>query len=224
LASCSGPEQTPDKTIQSVIAFLGQWPVTISALLFAYVLGSMLRAFPVSPADNLCCGARDRISSLLKLKRPTGWRAAALSSRFFPYPKMLEIVQRALIEAENGSEPLALKIGDGDNLIASFDYWKLVLCQRAPALFAICQAQEARVRYFVGLFWAGCIGVALGLVSMLLSTSAWFWPEAAVTSISVLFATVFGMRLRYIRAEEAQTVFCAYVAYLVHGAVQGRDE
>src|SRR5262249_104157 len=91
--------------------------------------------------------------------------------------------------------------------------WKAEICQKSTDLFSYILSAEARVRMFAGIIWATVVAVVLGLIQLVMpSTRQWWEPSVLVIIVSFVICLIFLWRLRYMRSEEARTVFLAYLA------------
>ena len=137
----------------------------------------------------------------------------------FPYWEALEHNYRLLHDAQPEVERLGtlLPNKEAHRNMALYDYWKMVLCMREPSAFAYTQSLEARVRLFAGMCWASSVGVACSLlwtISLFWGQGAW-WPAILMLFLaSIVIFLAFRLRLRFVRAEEANQVFLAYMAHL----------
>lgn len=195
------------------------WPMlTLLALFASYLLGNIPRAFVVGPTDALCNWP---CRLLRKLAKATGirldsWKTVVRNAVSFPY---LPVLRRSRDDLEK-FEPQAAKIvslaaEDNPGTVVVFDYWKHILAMHAPAAVAIAELHEGRVRFFVGMFWAGFLGVVCGVVTVICNATPLGWGGTGVllVVVSACISVLFGIRLRFVRAEEATQVFLAYVAH-----------
>jgi hypothetical protein len=172
-------------------------PMIILALFGSYLFGSIIRSLPVDKADS------SRV-----------WRKPGE----FPYPDVLDgtIQQMAKESAACGIDALRLPRWKGSKGLskATFNYWKDVLCLRAPGAFAFYETFESRSRFFTGMFWAGCSGV-LGAVSVLIRASnngIWLLPALQLLLISTVLIFAFGYQLRRVREQEAKVLLSLFTA------------
>ena len=181
------------------------WLLAIASVFVSYLLGCIPRAFPVNLAD--------RVSGRILKLRP--WKndfAEKLAKERFPYVELLNERMRSL-----GIQGDAIGDGKSDFFAhTSYNYWKLRICKDSPALFMYTQQFESRVRLFAGMFWAGCCGLFLALVSgILVHSDPAFDHAASILAgpflVSGIFAALFGYRLRFMREEEASHVFVGYL-------------
>jgi hypothetical protein len=185
----------------------------ISGLLFvliiSYLLGTIIQAFPVHLTDKLCAWLyiRFRRDGLDPEKFPD-----MLYRERFPYPSCLQrtqdILEEYMPQASGGEDTVSI-LRKSERYIVNVDYWKMVLCMREPNAYAETQALEARVRLFVGMFWANTLSIILCIFALLCRDVA-FGPLWLLLLLSFPFALLFGFRLRYVRGEEANRLFLAY--------------
>lgn len=170
-------------------------PMVVGAVFGSYLFGSIIRSLPVRWADSVASFRRDD----------------------FPYPAMLARAV-AIMKTEYaacGIDPRLLP--EWTHLSAgTFNYWKDVLCLRAPAAFSFYQSYEARSRFFAGMFWAGMAGVVGGLY---LVVSARFEQTPYTPALQLLIASVvlvvaFGFQLRRVREQEARVLVTLFAALL----------
>lgn len=207
------------EALQQLAAPLEHWASVPVVLFMSYLLGSIPRAFVVATADNLCAKVRRRLLVMAGRKLQdarNSWRRSLLTAKFFPYPKAMRCTLAELLKHREASKHV-VRIGKEDRpgIMAVFDYWKLVLCMREPRAFAYIQMLEARVRFFVGMFWAGIVGTGSAVVGAVVGSKStdWLMAFACMFVLSGLITVVFGMRLRFVRGEEACQVLSAYVAH-----------
>ncbi|HHM06263.1 MAG TPA: hypothetical protein ENJ19_11080 [Gammaproteobacteria bacterium] len=176
-------------------------PTTLLLMLFSsYLLGSVLRALPVSFSEKA-------VNMFFSDKEP------------FPYQSELdnffsELKRNSRIAGIDGHT-----VPDGGNAITKrvFNYWKHVICLHAPEAFVNYQEFEARTRFFSGMFLAGAIGAFVSLLCLVKALS--YAPAWYLLVLSVLVALSYGLSVRRVRVQEATTLAGLYLAYLQHTKV-----
>lgn len=192
-------------------------PATLFALLSSYMFGSVPRAFSVSRTDDLCewlFYSEEKIKNM-----PDGWHKR-LHSGLFPYAKALEH-QHDLLKltalkdgtVDRSTHDIQMPPRTNHDGIATFDYWKVFLHVNAPQISELMESLEARARFFVGMFWASVFGLPVGVFLFVVSfwRNGWLPWTIFFSLTTILFAIVFGRRLRSARGEEARIVFFAYL-------------
>lgn len=171
-----------------------------TAILAAYVLGTIVRAFPMPWIDNPI-GYMAR-SILGRPKRNPG-RLVRIYDRPFPYlPELLHHAQ--------GVSGATSALSEDPN----FEYWKVSLAIKCPQANQLVEEFESRTRLFHGLIVSSFLGVLSPLLASLVQTRQ---PGAPLTcvyawcSFSALLLAVLAFRFRHVRAKEAVIVFLAYV-------------
>lgn len=170
-------------------------PMIVGAVFGSYLFGSIIRSLPVRWADSVASFRRDE----------------------FPYPEMLARAV-SIMQAECaacGIDPRLLpkwtQLSAG-----TFNYWKDVLCLRAPTAFSFYQSYEARSRFFAGMFWAGMAGVVGGLclvVSARFGQTS-YTPAFQLVVASLVLVVAFGFQLRRVREQEARVLVTLFAALL----------
>jgi len=137
-----------------------------------------------------------------------------LNQEPFPFPVML---QSQITMLRNNGIPLSLEIPADNSQHTVYNFWKAVLAGGKNANYEHLQEQEARVRLFANMYWAGFLSMVPLSIGFLLSLfhvfdRSWRWPMAAAFSISLLIAFTIGSQLRRVRGQEVFSLFTAYVA------------
>lgn len=187
--------------------YFDRWPVPAAGAFFAYLIGCVLRAIPVSIADNLC-------GKVFKIIAREGYETDLYSGEF-PYCTMLEGQLKVL--QVNGVETGIEVPSCERSAHTMFNYWKATLCQFAQESFVLTQELEGQVRLFAGMFWSGVVGfsaIVAGVVFVPgLVSSTWFTPLSVYGLLSLTVGVVFGWRLRRVRGDEVRGVFLALAAF-----------
>ena len=208
LTACTtGPATSAAQAVRDLSAQVkDQWPLGVTLLFFAYLVGNILRAIPVNIVDRVC-------GRLFKWTARKGYDLV-LYQKGFPYRPMLEEQVSAL--QENGLLENACLPGEGTEH-STFNLWKLILCDRSPATFDYTQELEGRVRLFSGMIWAAVPSGVLGLLGVLFGSvfkvvhPSWLPVMVGVAVVSLAFVALLGWRLRRVRAEEVLAVFLGIV-------------
>lgn len=180
-----------------------QWYAIAVVVGTAYLLGSVVRAFPVWRLDTPLA----KFFGVF-VGKSSSKRMRLLYERPYPYPTLLAYDLKQLrsggcISSANRGPAF----GDIHAHIA-IDYCKEYAASKsAPAANRI-QEVEARTRMFFGMFCAAVVGA-------LISTVFAAWARSALPLIwcglSFGFALLFGQRLRFVRGHEARMIFYAYL-------------
>lgn len=145
---------------------------------------------------------------------PSGaWERAVRDDRF-PFPRALRLNLRGLQKSNCVGSHLPVIPKDPAAMIVVFDCWKSILRVRVPTAYAHVRSLEGRVRMFVGLFWAGLLGIVVGASVLVFRSQGWSRPSLVVMLVSAAMFIAFGSRVRHVRAEEANEVLLAYLCYL----------
>jgi len=217
------------------------WPISVGLLFFAYLTGNVLRALPVNRADAICAiwaepGSNVFLRFVRRIlvrfcrknrptRRPRLWPLIRnlrrspfqqdLNKRNFPYPVMLN-TQVSMLTG-NGVPLGGFTTPEGRSLHTMYNFWKAVLAGAKTGNFEQVQEQEARVRLFANMYWAGFLsmfplsmGVALSVIHIF--DRSWLWPMLAAFTISLVLAFTIGSQVRRVRGQEVFSVFMAYVA------------
>ncbi|HTS19963.1 MAG TPA: hypothetical protein VMP11_20475 [Verrucomicrobiae bacterium] len=199
----------PDQSATAAITTLNQeaskqWPMSITMLFFAYMVGNILRAIPVSILDEICGRA-------FKWTVRGGDEYDRLAyQEDFPYVPLLK---KQLTQLQENSVLEGVSLPVGLTAHTTFNLWKLTLCDRSPATFDYTQELEGRVRLFSGMIWAALISGVFGVLGAVFSRGtgifhpSWFLVMTVVAAVSFIFVAVLGWRLRPVRAEEVRVVF-----------------
>lgn len=172
-------------------------PSSLFFIIFAsYLFGIILRAIPVRWTEKIIPPFHSK----------------------FPYPDILNKLLETLKESKKSTK-------HDNNLLPSlskelpmhvFNYWKYVLCMRAPDVFQFYQSFENRSRFFAGMILASLFGTASGIVMFFVSSmTPRIYMPFIVLSASILF--IFGINFRRIRRQEARALFIMFIAFLQEG-------
>jgi len=234
------PTSSFDQDLIWLIGMLeGHWVVVAGLMYLSFMVGSVLRALRVNLADGYCRRWVRRARGLLYrtrhavpkglfgVRRPGKWWLSFVRHRKrrtfdrildrtpFPYLCLLEGQSRAM--EEHVPQKVELPTKEAAHLM--FNFWKATLCGKNDPNFAFTQDQEARVRLFANMFWAGLlslfpstIGMVVGLVRF---GSGWFPTMLIVFCFSVSICAIFDSQIRRVRGQEVLIVFLAYVALQV---------
>lgn len=136
-----------------------QWYSAAVVICFAYLLGSVIRAFPVASLDK----PLGRFFQKLRRKKDATVRMTRLYAEAFPYRSMLEYDREQLAAggciSSTNTGPLST---DCDAHIV-FDFCKEYASLRNSDAAARIQEVEARTRMFYGMLWANAIGSFMSL-------------------------------------------------------------
>jgi hypothetical protein len=197
----------------------GWYPIAI-VLFSAYMLGSVLRAFPVWKLDNLLGVAFGRLVSksaseaktlLYREKRepPVDGKKTYKNSSF-PYPALLTYDRKQLADAgcisQDSKNPFENARGASAHI--AFDYCKEYVSRKSTTAAARIQEFEARTRMLYGMVWASVLG-SIGAIIISIAHTNWFPLVWLFLSIPIVI--VFGQRLRFVRGVEARMAFYAYL-------------
>lgn len=191
------------------------WPLSILVIFAAYLLGNILRAFPVNLSDRIC--------------RRWFRRTVSLRDRYFfdfefPYKVLIKEYVEMLPKYGVLSDKLLPNKEEIDEmkpyvLHTMFNYFKLVLCTGAPDAFVYIQEFELRVRLFSGMFWAGLVGIITNIILAVYvfankDFEIWIGFIVVYFIISLVLVLLFGRQLPRVRGQEAVHVYLAYFAYM----------
>jgi len=181
------------------------YPVVV-AVFAAYILGSAIRAFPISVADNVIGSAVRPLIRTRIVERSSNAEFRKLYDDGFPYRAMLEYVGRELERTHSVTSLRALERSVDYRVV--FDYWKTYVRIKNPEFTTRLHELEARTRMFHGFLWAALCGTLVALVTWCVGRS----PLPLIWAVpSFLIFLIFAIRLRHVRGEEALHVYCAYL-------------
>ena len=206
---------SPNETFSRALSQFKELHINVLALVASYLLGNIPRAFVVGPTDRLCNYLPWWFRRVSKTS-PDSWKTIVRNARDFPYVTVLKRSLGKLKTCERNATSGILLPGKNDpGAVAAFDYWKHILALHAPPLFAIAEQLEARVRFFVGMFWAAAVGVTCAILTLVSLPPVTGFVDLRVIHLcmSAVMLLLFGVRLRFVRAEEATQVLLAYVAH-----------
>lgn len=175
LAACiTVPTEAAAKTINKLSGAISKnWLPGLTLVLFAYLVGSILRAIPVNLLD-------EAFAKFFR-KRAHGYDRV-LYKRAFPYRPMLKIQLKAL--QDNGLFT-NFNLPEAGTSHTSFNLWKLDLCEESPATFEYTQELESRVRLFSGMIWAAVPSLLFGLFGAALSDHLYTVPGSRIVAMTV---------------------------------------
>lgn len=191
-------------------------PVTILFLLFAaYMIGAVIRVIPVDFTDELVKRVKGWMRRSKRSDGTTGQSANGHSGKF-PYTDVIQNIWRALDRQKELTQLGATNFPKVDSPVAEqvLNYWKDYLCIWSARGFAEVQSLEARVRFFVGMIWAGSIGLCGGCIAILnaLFGRQSLRPSLCFVLVSLAITVAFGRYLRQVRRREVRGVYRLYVA------------
>lgn len=208
---------TLSSKLKAALAVDPKWLPTIAVLFASYIMGSMVRAFPVDSVDRRIGGLVRWIRGLNPKKDKENAQGSMLYLLYgsdFPYQPWLEhhhalivTTQKYLNSSAAVQESLKTGILPGDfRLHVVFDFWKAWLYAVEPDAGSHIQESEARTRMFCGMFWACIIAFIVSAVGSIWSHMC--WVSACVSALIVIMCA---WRLRHIRGEEARQIFFSYI-------------
>jgi hypothetical protein len=174
-------------------------PSSLLLILFcSYLLGSILRAIPVSFSEALIHRKKSEFPYEDKLKE-----------------MITEIQKHSPVSQVN---PELLPSVDHEITKSSYNYWKDVICVNTPEAFVHYQEFEARTRYFSGMFLSGVVGVLIGVAALIYTLisygTAYYLVSLSLILLSAIIASSFGCNLQRIRLQEVNTLAGLYLAYI----------
>ena len=180
-----------------------QWYPIALVVVSAWLLGSVVRAFPVWRLDTplakvFAVFVQKGASKPMKL----------LYEQDYPYPRMLAYDHEQLRKAGCISHANVGPIFEECHAHVAIDYCKEYAAMKSAAAAARIQEVEARTRMFYGMFWAMAIGIIMS-ASFSIATAnilPLIW-----CALSFVLAVVFGQRLRFVRGHEARMIYYAYL-------------
>lgn len=217
--ACTGG--LPSQALGRAVDASESWVNWVITLFGSYLLGSVPRAFVVGPTDMRCNKICRKFRRSARERESEKWTDVVRNAESFPYVTVLRKCLEELGKYESKAAKLvSIPDEERSGAVAAFDYWKLVLCVHAPAAFAVAEFHEARVRFFVGMLWAGLLGLLCAIITLLscLTASGWATQGISLLVVSAFTFVIFGMRLRFVRSEEATQVLLAYLAYRATGS------
>ena len=124
-----GPDWQSVERLRTIAKTLTQyWPLTIVILFSSYLLGSILRVYPVNPADRMAAFLFARFAR-------NRWTRLVYEANF-RYRPMLDATLEALTKNGMGLDETLPPDGTSHTM---FDVWKLRLCEEGRAGFAAIQ-------------------------------------------------------------------------------------
>lgn len=202
-AMATGSESTESlwDIFQDLVVNLQENPLSLLIVAFlAYLVGSLVRAIPVSFAER----AYPSFEGLKPSFKST-----------FPYPSILEAVSRDLEKSYpglGGHVPKLVGLSMKE-LHSLYNYWKSVVCHCSESGFDYYRSFEIRVRFFAGVIWAALAGI-LGSLYIAFDQGAFLHSALHMFGISSLVFILLGGRIRKVRRQEARILLITYVAVL----------
>jgi hypothetical protein len=189
--------------IASHLSGTPQWYPVAVTVFTAYVLGSVVRAFPVWRLD-------DRLAALngFLVRRSRSRRLKLLYATSYPYPTMLQYDHEELLKAGCISRSNTGPEFDKCHAHIALDYCKEYASCKSPAAALRMQEMEAKTRMFYGMFWAAGAGF---VASALFALVRWNALPLLWCGVTLLMGVVFGQRLRFVRGHEARMIYYAYL-------------
>ena len=183
--------------LRPLVSELRKEPVTIILVLFfSYILGSIIRAFPVDWSEHLIPNFRVQFPFTENLKRNL--------VDFKNYSEALNLNEEKLPKLERDIIPPSV-----------YNHWKDILSMNSENGFEHYQSFETRSRYFASMLWAGYIGVGssiyFGYEALKYSC---YLPPLTLFVLSTFISLAYGFQLRRVRKVEAKVLLSLYVAYL----------
>jgi hypothetical protein len=193
----NGSSQALWSLVLELVASTSRNPTSVLGILFtAYLLGSILRAIPVSYAERMM-----------------QWKKSE-----FPYKENISaLIDNATKYCEaSGIKKDDLPLHDRDTTAIIFNYWKDVLCVNSPNAFDNYREFEARTRFFAGMFLSGFAGIITSVAAFV--KYGLHSPAVLYLFItSLIIAIVFGKGIKTVRKQEVSTLVGLYIAYIQSG-------
>jgi hypothetical protein len=170
-------------------------PSVIILILFcAYVLGSILRAVPVTKSENFICDNKNEF--------PYGKTVKEMFDSIKTHHRLTHVETELIPELTNGLPKHV------------YNCWKDIVCVCSPEGFAFFQEFEARTRFFAGMFLAGCIGIVCAPLTSLVVGSILYKPALYLFIVSVIITLLYGRNLQHVRMQEVTTLAGLFLAYV----------
>ena len=190
------------------------WPLYFFLFFIAYLLGHILRAFPVKKADKICKNLFFWTTTKNSLDR-------IYYTTNFPYHKALSRVLSNLQDNQNNIISKEIfSLPEKKNLHSAFNFFKATLCAESTSSFLYTQTFEARVRLFAGIFWSGCCSILLylffGIYAIHSNDGSWTLFHSCFLTVSIIITLLIGMQLPRVRGQEVEYVFLSYLSYVVN--------
>jgi hypothetical protein len=141
-----------------------QWLLAITALVVSFILGAIPRALRVDRTD-LLCGRLFHSSERNSDLRDTWAFYKKLVDDQFPYPTLLKETAEKL-RAHGCLGGTQRFIEPTNTAMTVFDYCKVFICTRSQSAFSQIEGLEARVRFYVGMFWSALVSLAIGAIAL----------------------------------------------------------
>jgi hypothetical protein len=170
-------------------------PSVIILILFsAYVLGSILRAVPVSKSESFICDNKNEF--------PYGKEVKEMFDSIKTHHQLTYVETGLIPDLTNGLPKHV------------YNCWKDMVCVCSPEGFAYFQEFEARTRFFAGMFLAGCIGIVCAPLTSLVVGSILYEPALYMFIVSVIITLLYGRNLQHVRMQEVTTLAGLFLAYV----------
>lgn len=173
-------------------------PTALLLLVFcSYLLGSVLRAIPVSYAEKLMDAFRKDVET-------------------FPYPDHT----KGIISRLNDKSDIAnIKTSVNPNLDKEvcknvYNYWKDVVCIRTPTAFSHYQEFESRTRFFSSMCMAGVVGIIVSGVILFENLHSLHTPAVYLLILSTCVTLAYGLNIKRVRGQEVSTLTGLYIAHI----------
>lgn len=183
--------------IKSLAKDMKENPILVLFILFAsYLLGSIIRTIPVDWADSIVPPYKSKFPYLDKLEETYSFLEKNA--------EMVLINPKIMPQFHKDKEKMRLFL----------NYCKCPLCMYAPQSFVYYETFEARSRLFVGIFWAGILGVIGFLIMLIRVWNFTFIPAWHLFFMSTALVIPFGLSIKRVRRQEVNTLWSSYIAYL----------
>jgi len=208
----------------------------IVVLFLTYLLGTILRSFPVNRVnkwvvsilrmwnsflDACSLTIMSRRATPLRRRRAINFRPRILAYPSFyrdkfPYWRFLRRVHNMVTKCDRSIPEIKLPHRGKKYAMSGrlFDYWKIVLCQEAPGTFALGQSREARSRMFSGMILASVVGVICAVFAGFLGAVDLRPLGVILFLVSSGSLIVFARYFPAVRAQEARDIFLGYLVWL----------
>jgi hypothetical protein len=181
-------------SLEPLVQLTHDKPSVIILILFsAYILGSILRAVPVTSSETFICSKKHKFP----YERTVGEMFNSISN----HSQLTNVDKKFIPDLSNG---LPKHI---------YNCWKDIVCVCSPDGFAYYQEFEARTRFFAGMFLAGCLGIVCAPLTLLMVQSIFYKPALYLFFVSLIITYLYGRNLQHVRMQEVTTLAGLYLAY-----------